>query len=57
MKISEEFSREKSGKQARRQEKKKDKTKKSNRTWQKNKRGDSKVASNDSPEIPYMGET
>ena len=30
---------------------------KSNRTRQKNKRGDSKVESNDSPEIPDRGET
>ena len=30
---------------------------KSNRTRQKNKRRDSKVESNDSPEIPDMGET
>ena len=30
---------------------------KGNRTWQKNKRGDSKVESNDSPEIPDRGET
>ena len=30
---------------------------KSNRAWQKNKRGDSKVESNDSPEIPNRGET
>ena len=29
----------------------------SNRTRQKNKRGDSKVESNDSPEIPDRGET
>ena len=28
-----------------------------NRTRQQNKRGDSKVESNDSPEIPDMGET
>ena len=28
---------------------------KDNRTWQKNKRGDSKVESNDSPEIPNGG--
>ena len=33
-----------------------DKTK-DNRTRQKNKRGDSKVESNDSPEIPDRGET
>ena len=30
---------------------------KGNRTRQKNKRGDSKVESNDSPEIPVRGET
>ena len=30
---------------------------KSNRDQQKNKRGDSKVESNDSPEIPNRGET
>ena len=30
---------------------------KSNRTRQKNKRGDSKEESNDNPEIPDMGET
>ena len=30
---------------------------KENRTRQKNKRGDSKVESNDSPEIPDRGET
>ena len=30
---------------------------KGNGTRQKNKRGDSKVESNDSPEIPYRGET
>ena len=29
----------------------------SNRTRQENKRGESKVESNDSPEIPDMGET
>ena len=33
------------------------KDRKSNRTRQKNKRGDSKVELNDSPEIPDMGET
>ena len=33
------------------------KDRKSNRTKQKNKRGDSKVESNDSPEIPDSGET
>ena len=30
---------------------------KSNWTWQKNKAGDSKVESNDSPEIPHKGKT
>ena len=39
-------------------EKRKKRTdRKSNRTRQKNKRADSKVASNDSPEIPDRGET
>ena len=33
------------------------KKRQSNRTRQKNKRGDSKVESNESPEIPYRGET
>ena len=33
------------------------KDRKSNRVRQKNKRGDSKVESNDSPEIPDRGET
>ena len=33
------------------------KRQKGNRTRQKNKRGDSKVESNDSPEIPDRGET
>ena len=33
------------------------KDRKSNRTRQKNKRGDSKVESNDSPEIPDRGQT
>ena len=37
--------------------KKKKKDRKSNRTGQKNKRRDSKVESNDSPEIPDRGET
>ena len=50
----EEFSGKSSGKWVSRQ--KKDKTK-SNRTRQKNKRGDSKVESNDNPEIPDSGET
>ena len=34
-----------------------EKDRKSNRTRQKNKRGDSKVESNDSPQIPDRGET
>ena len=34
-----------------------EKDRKGNRTRQKNKRGDSKVESNDSPEIPDRGET
>ena len=34
-----------------------EKDRKSNRTRQKNKKGDSKVESNDSPEIPDRGET
>ena len=38
------------------QQTEKDKTKKSNRTRQKNKRRDSQVESNDSPEIPDGGE-
>ena len=38
-------------------EKKKKKDRKSNRTKQKNKRGESKVESNDSPEVPDKGET
>ena len=38
-------------------EKKKKKDGKSNRTRRKNKRDDSKVKSNDSPEIPDRGET
>ena len=33
------------------------KDRQSNWTWQENKRGDSKVGSNDSPEIPYRGRT
>ena len=36
---------------------KKGQNRKSNRTRQKNKRGDSKVESNESPEIPDRGET
>ena len=39
------------------EKRKKRKDRKSNRTRQKNKRADSKVASNDSPEIPDRGET
>ena len=39
------------------QQAEKDKDRKGNRTRQKNKRGDSKVESNDSPEIPDKGET
>ena len=39
------------------QQAEKDKTERFNRTKQKNKRGDSKVESNDSPEIPDRGET
>ena len=39
------------------QAKKKRSDRKSNRTRQKNKTGDSKVESNDSPEIPDRGET
>ena len=34
-----------------------EKDRKGNRTRQKNKKGDSKVESNDSPEIPDRGET
>ena len=36
---------------------KKGQDRKSNRTRQKNRRGNSKVESNDSPEIPHRGET
>ena len=39
------------------QQAEKDKTERVNRTKQKNKRGDSKVESNGSPEIPDRGET
>ena len=39
------------------QQAEKRKDKKGNRTRQKNKRGESKVESNDSPEIPDRGET
>ena len=49
-----------SGKKVRgmdKQAEKKPKNRKSNGTRQKNKRGDSKVESNDSPEIPDRGET
>ena len=48
-----EFSKKTLGEWASRQKK----YRKSNRTWQKNKRGDSKVEPNDSPEIPDRGET
>ena len=51
MKNTEEFS----GKKVRRIDRKKDR--KSNRSRQKNKRGDSKVESNDSPDIPDREET
>ena len=53
MKNTEEFSGKSSGELASRQKK----DRKSNRTWQKNKRQDSKVESNDSPEIPDKVET
>ena len=53
MKNIEEFSGKRSGEQAGKQKKIR---KKSNRTRQ-NKTGDSKVESNDSPEIPDSGET
>ena len=57
----EEFSGKMSGQQASRQKKKgrkkKKKDGKNNRIRQKNKRGDSKLKSNDSPEIPDWGET
>ena len=51
----EEFSGKSSEEWTSRQKKRQDR--KSNRTKQKNKRGDSKVESNDSPEIPARGET
>ena len=51
----EQFSGKSSGEWTSRQGKKKE-DRKSNRTRQKNKRGDSKVESNDSPEIPDRGE-
>ena len=54
MKNIEEFSGKRSGEQAGKQKKIR---KKSNRTRQRNKTGDSKVESNDSPEIPDSGET
>ena len=54
MKNIEEFS-EKSSDERTSKQKKKDR--KGNRSRQKNKRGDSKVESNDNPEIPYRGET
>ena len=50
----EEFSGKRLGDRASRQEKIRQK---GNRTRQKNKRGDSKVESNDSPKIPDRGET
>ena len=53
MKNIEEFSGKSLEERTSRQLKKKDK---GNRTRQKNKRGDSKVESNDSPEIPDRGE-
>ena len=51
----EEFSGKSSGEWTSRQKKRYDKN--SNRTRQKNKRGDSKVESNDSPDIPDRRET
>ena len=45
------------GPAGRKGKKKKKKDRKTNRTRQKNKRGDSKVESNDSPVIPDRGET
>ena len=44
-------------KKFRRKDQQAEKDRKGNRTRQKNKRGDSKVESNDSPEIPDRGET
>ena len=46
-----------SGEWTSRQKKRRKKDRKSNRVRQKNKRADSKVDSNDSPEIPDRGET
>ena len=46
-----------SGKKFRRKDQQKEKDRKGNTTRQKNKRGDSKVESNGSPEIPDRGET
>ena len=54
MKNIEEFSGKKSGKNGPAGRKK---DRMSNRAWQKNKGGDSKEESNDSPEIPDWGET
>ena len=56
MKNTEEFSGKKSGEWTSRQKTKTKKDRKSNWTWQ-NKRGDSKVESNDSPEIPDREKT
>ena len=53
----EDFFWEKFWRTGQRAEKKKGSDRKSNRTRQKNVRGDSKVESNDSPEIPDRGET
>ena len=55
MKNIAEFSGKSSGEWTSRQKKRSDR--KSNRTRQKNKRGDSKVESNDSPKIPDRRET
>ena len=55
MKNTEEFSGKSLEERASRQKKRYDGM--GNRTRQKNKRGDSKVESNDSPEIPDRGET
>ena len=55
-----EFSRKKSDREwtsILKKKKKRKEDRKSNKTRQKNKRGDSKVESNDSPEIPDRGET
>ena len=53
----EEFCGKGSGEWASWQKEKKKKDRKSNRTKQKNKRGESKVEPNDSPEVPDKGET